>query len=167
MPNFIDKILDVEVINMPVGKAFLLTTALGLSTGIGAMVDRLSRGMIPPAMVPFGVAAMLTNIPMIKRNLGADLTDLMAITAIASGVNQQFNVTGNVVAAIDRLLSFVPGMGGTAALPTTAALPAETNASGGLSGYNMGSPMGQLPQVGPNVDDVDLTLLSARGFQTA
>lgn len=166
MAQFTDKIMNIEVLNMPVGKAFLLTAAFGLANGLSYTIDRVSGGRIPPVLSQVGVAAALENIQPIKRFLGADLVDLTSVAALTAGINSQFNVSGLIVNAVDKVLGFIPGLSTPALAPPT---PTPATESGSMSGYQMGEykSMGQARQQLPNVDDVDLALLSARGYQAA
>ena len=77
--------------------------------------------------------------------------------AVASGIDQSVNVSGRVKGLIDQVAAMLPG-----AAPAIQA-PAATTPEAELSGYNLGAPAIR-PQVAPNVDDVDLVLLSSRGY---
>ena len=165
--TYLDTISNIDVLKMPVGRAFLLTAAFGLANGLSGTLDRLLGGRLPAIAVQAGVAAAIENIGPIKRFLGPDAADLISVAALTAGINGQFNISGMVVNAIDKITSFLPGMSpavaSIAATSTTAATTTAPLAGYPMGGYAMGAPKTQLP----NVDDVDLALLSARGYQTA
>jgi len=164
--QFIDKIMNVEVLKMPVGKAFLLTAAFGMANGLSSTLDRMVGGRLPAIAVQAGVAAAIENLAPVKNFLGADLSELISVAALTSGINNQFNVSGTIVNLLDKVTAILPG-----ATPMAIQAPvAATTAQSEMSGYQMGnssSSMGQARTQIPNVDDVDLALLSARGYQTA
>ena len=168
MTNIVNKILNVEVANLPVGKAFLLTAAFGLANGLSSTLDRLVGSFLPgtglpPIVVQAGVAAALENIGPVKNFLGADLTDLISIAALTSGINNQFNVSGTIVGLLNKVTNLLPGGNVQQAIQAPVPVVPAASDQGSLSGYNLGQARTQLP----NVDDVDLALLSARGYQTA
>lgn len=170
MAQIVDKIMNVEVLKMPVGKAFLLTAAFGLANSLSSTLDRvIGGGRIPAIIAPLGIAAAIENIGPINRFLGGDVSDLIAVAALTSGINNQFDVSGMIINAIDKITSFIPGLSSQVItqLPVTQATSLTTAP---MSGYQMGnypSSMGLAKTQLPNVDDVDLALLSARGYQTA
>jgi len=165
--EFIDKIMGVEVLKMPVGKAFLLTAAFGMANGLSSTLDRMIGGRLPAIAVQAGVAAALENIAPIKRFLGSDLTDLISVAALTAGIDNQFSISGTIVNLLDKVTSFLPGVA-----PMAIQAPVSNSTEAPMSGYQMGNyptamaTMGQGKQP-VNVDDVDLALLSARGYQTA
>lgn len=165
----VSKVLNVEVFNLPIGKAVLLTSALGVAAGISNAIDKVSGGRIPPLVTQVLVAGGMQNIKAVRQFLGNDFTQLISISALASGMNQQFGISGRIVGLLDKVTSMLPGIGGPeATLPEVPAVTTDNAQIPGLSGYDMGAfaTEAQTQQL-PNVDDIDLALLTARGYQTA
>lgn len=161
--SIVDRILDIKALGMPIGSSLLLTAAFGLSDGLTTLVDQLSKGMIPPALTPVAIAAAINNITPVKNFMGSELAELVSVAALTAGINQQFNVTGMVRGLVNQLTSLVPGVG----VSTPVLAPTATTEP--MAGYSMGNPsitMGQVSEA-QNIDDVDMLLLSARGYQTA
>lgn len=172
LKDSVQKVLDVEVMNLPIGKAVLLTSALGVAAGLTNAINKVSGGKIPPIATTLLVAGGVENIPYIEQFLGKDLTQLISISALASGLNQQFQVSGRIVGLLDRVTNMLPSIGSSSVndvVTTTETQSSDTSqGSEGLSGYDMGaySNSAQMQQL-PNVDDIDLALLSASGYRTA
>ena len=152
--DIVNQILDFEVFNMPVGSALMLTAAFGLSDGLSALADRLTGGRIPPLVLQTGIVAGLNNVRAVRKFAGPELTNLVSIAMLSSGINTQFKVTGTV----RNLVGSVTG-----ALPAPAPAPVATT-EGNLSGHSLGATAVSAPAANQNVDDIDLALLAARGF---
>ena len=166
----VSKVLNVEVMNLPIGKAVLLTSALGIAAGVSNAIDKMSGNRVPPLVTQLLVAGGMENIPAIKNFLGRDFTQLVSISALASGLNQQFGISGRIVGMLDKVTSMLPAVGSeeVSALPTTTTTPTTESSQAGLSGYDMGTySQDSQTQALSNVDDIDLALLTARGYQTA
>ncbi len=161
--NYLDTIANVNVLKMPVGRAFLLTAAFGVADGLFKTFTRMLGGRLPALAIEAGMAAALENIGPIQKFLGPDATDLIAGAALAAGINGQFDISAMISNGINSITSYLPGMSAQA----TPVVATTTT-----SGYQMGNcptpiTMGAARPQLPNVDDVDLTLLASRGYQTA
>lgn len=167
LDNITKKVLDVQVANLPIGKAVVLTTALGVAAGLANTVDSVTKGKIPPIATQAIVAGAMGNIPVIEKFLGKDMTQLISISALTSGINQQFGVSGRIVDLLNTVTSLIPGVDLTVPMTIASEPETETQQDSGLSGYSMGAYSAPEPQQLPNVDDIDLALLNARGYQTA
>lgn len=168
--GIINQILDAKVAGIPVGAGLLMTAAFGLSDGAAQLIEGLASKVVPagvpglPLLVDGAVAWAVTNINAVNRFLTPELAQLISVAAMTAGINQTVNVTGMVRGLVNQVTGLIPGVSAPAAI-TTSAVAAE---AAPMSGYAMGAPgnMGQVSEA-QNVDDVDLLLLSARGFQTA
>lgn len=160
--NYLDTVANVNVLNMPLGRAFLITAAFGVADGLFTTFTRVLGGRLPALAIEVGVAAALENIGPIRKFLGANATDLIAEAALVAGVNGQFNVSNMISNGIKSITSYLPGI-------APQATPVVVSTA--TQGYQMGNcpmpiTMGAARTQLPNVDDVDLALLASRGYQT-
>lgn len=169
MMNIIDTLYQFKPFDLPVGTAVMLAVAMGLADGVGDVITNVAGAFAPAGLAPFvglagnvGVAVLTQKVNMINRFLGSDLSDLVSVATMLSGVDNLTNafglpgISGGISMSIGKIAGFLPLPGGAVMGPPAPAVTAEA----ATSGYSLGEPA----EAGAAVDDVDMALLSARGY---
>lgn len=102
------RIGEIKVGNVAVGQSFLLLAGLGIND---ALVPLLSAYLKVPALSG-AILSVIASLPAVRRIVGPTLSDVLSATAIAVGLNEQFQIR-------ERTQSFVSGILGRLA-PKTA-----------------------------------------------
>lgn len=168
MMNIVDTLFNFKPFDLPVGIAVMLAVAMGLADGIGDVITSVTGAFAPAGLAGFvglagnvGVAMLAQKVNVVNRFLGADLADLVGVAAMLAGVDNLMNtvgvpgIPGMISGTISKVAGFLPLPGAAMAAPMAVA-PAEA----ATSGYSMGA----AAEAGATVDDVDMALLSARGY---
>lgn len=167
--GIIETLFNFRPLDLPVGSAIMLAVAMGLADGLGDVVTSVTGAIAPDFVAPFvgllsniGVALLTAKVGVVNRFLGTDLSDLIGVAAMVSGVDNLTNafgvpgISGSISGAIGKIAGFLP-LPGAAPMAVAPAVPAEA----ATSGYSLGQPAAE---VGATVDDVDMAFLAARGY---
>jgi len=88
---------------------------LGVNEAIVPTVARLIRLSNLPSVVGAGLG-IIAKMPAVERFLGPTLANVLSATAIAEGIDEQFNIRARAEATLSRLL---PGGVATAGVETS------------------------------------------------
>lgn len=126
------KVDRFEVAQIPVGKAALLLTGLGLNQALVPVLAGLLKGIPLSSLISGGGLAVLARLGIVKRVIGPTMSNVLMATAIAVGVDQEVDLSGKVQALVSRI---IPGA-------VTAGVPATT---AGVEGSSTPTALGQAP----------------------
>lgn len=170
--NLLDQVFGFKMFNLPVGTSVMLAAAMGIADGLADFLTAIGSAFLPGGLAGFagllgntGVAALIENVPMVNRFLGPDLSDLVSVAALATGVEGLFQsfglpgVQGGISRTIGMITSPVVKM-----LPAPRMAAASTQTQTQTGGYNIGA--AAATTTSPR-DDVDMTLLISRGGMQA
>ncbi len=115
LERFTSTIKNLKIANIPVGDAILLLIGLGVNEAIVPTVARLIRLGNLPSVVGAGLG-IIAKMPAVERFLGPTLANVLSATAIAEGIDEQFNVRAKTEAVLSK---FLPGGVATAGVETS------------------------------------------------
>jgi len=108
-------IKNLKIANIPVGDALLLLIGLGVNEAIIPTISRLIRLGNLPSVVGAGLGVVV-KMPAVEKFLGPTLANVLSATAIAEGIDEQFNVRAKTEAVLSK---FLPGGVATAGVETS------------------------------------------------
>lgn len=97
--NITGKVGDFKLMNIPLGQAMLLLAGLGLND---IMVPMLTNVLKMPILSGAAIS-VVTKLPIVENFIGPTLADVLAATAIATGIDEQIQLrsrTKNLVAGL-------------------------------------------------------------------
>lgn len=103
----VSRIGRIKVANVPVGQSILLLAGLGVSE---ALVPLLTPFLKIPALSG-GALSVIVKLPMVSRLIGPTLSDVLAATSIAVGLDQTLLIR-------DRAKNLVSGLVGRLGVKT-------------------------------------------------
>ncbi|OQX87768.1 MAG: hypothetical protein B6D55_02345 [Candidatus Omnitrophica bacterium 4484_70.2] len=97
---------NLRIADIPVGDAILLLIGLGVNEAVIPTIARLIRLGNLPSVVGAGLG-IVVKMPAVERFLGPTLANVLSATAIAEGIDQQFNVRARTESVLSK---FLPGV---------------------------------------------------------
>lgn len=90
-----------EVLNIPVGQAILLLAGLGIND---VLVPVLSKFLKMP-ILSGAALSVISKLPVVENVIGKTLGDVLAATAIATGIDEQLAIRERTKAWVATLVS--------------------------------------------------------------
>ena len=85
-------VTKMEVVGLPIGKAAVLTVAMGVGDVGKALAYKLSGNKVPQWLTGLGLAWAVVNIKGIKNLLGPEVAELVALGIIADSLDDQIDL---------------------------------------------------------------------------
>jgi hypothetical protein len=103
----IDRINNMEAIGLPLGKWLLFGVGLGVSS---AVISTAQGFGVKPYLSGPGFALLLKKFPAIRGLLGNTMTEILAITAGTTALEETFGIQAKTKGGIRKIVSYVsPG----------------------------------------------------------
>ena len=104
---YVDSAANLRVANVPVGKAFIYSLSYGL---VSALLPLMSKLNVPSALTGPALAAILGNVAPVKRFLGDNFSEALAIVATMKGIDETFKVSAMTDEYFTKMLSGITGV---------------------------------------------------------
>ena len=131
----LSKVGKFEVVNIPVGQAVLLLAGLGLND---IMVPALTSFLKMPILSGAAIS-VISKLPVVEKFIGPTLSDVLAATAIATGIDEQFQLRNRTKSMVSGLLSKV-------GVSTVATTGVNTQAAVSTRGVALGKDFGMMSE---------------------
>lgn len=99
----VSKIGRIKVANIPLGQSILLLAGLGISE---ALITPVNTFLKMPVLSGAALS-VIVKLPMVSRLIGPTLSDVLAATSIATGLDQQLLIRSRAKNLVSGLLSKV------------------------------------------------------------
>jgi len=97
----LSRVGDVKVANIPIGQALLLLAGLGISD----ILVPIGSKFLKVPMLSGAVMSVLVKLPVVSRIIGRTLSDVLAATSIATGLDEQFAIRERARGLVGGLVS--------------------------------------------------------------
>lgn len=99
----VSRIGDIKVAKIPLGQSILLLAGLGISE---ALLPPLTTFLKMPVLSGAALS-IVVKLPMVSRLIGPTLSDVLAATSIATGLDQQLSIRARSKNLVSGLLGRV------------------------------------------------------------